>query len=258
MVYVKNVQISLVLSLHAPICAQEKLESQCEEVVLVGNNVPNSGKFSFDFSKNSDGLGNNVEPWMERYSKFRVRISASDHSLTTHTSTQWIPFLNALGIETSPNPDNSSECQLRRSNISFGLKEATADVAQNVRERHLSTTCKLSSYYSLGLEANFKSISLTLLGGWAGSYPLWRDNTKAPDVAFNLIPQTNMIQDLPVWTSTSLAPTPVIAGPSPTPQPLLTGESVTHNFLFSVARRTSWILIPLFYFFFSCDLLHMP
>lgn len=174
----KKVQVSLVGELAEATCIEKGLSAEygCEETILIGNNVPNTGSLTFDFSKNIDAMGNPVHPWAGRYLKVRVQISASDHSLTTHVSQDSFSFVGS--------PGSGSKCFADRH-----LSKRTASAIRSrpkthsgtiIADRRLGTIGTLSAGYSMGLEANFKSVYLALARG-AFSYTLWRDaNTASP------------------------------------------------------------------------------
>jgi hypothetical protein len=188
---IKNVQISLVGKLPYSTCTEEELPSgqNCEEVILIGDNIPNSGHFFFNFSDNSDGLGNPVVPWAHRYQHLRVRISASDHTLTTHTSDEVFSFAGSLDDSAARKCLKKSPA-IEASVIRFHTQNAAAHDERLVNRR-LETTTTLTSSYSMGFEANFKSIKLILLGDTEDSYTLWKDsNTASPDLTFELFPDT--------------------------------------------------------------------
>ena len=200
---IKKVQISLVGKLPYSTCIAEELPSaqNCEEVILIGDKIPNSGHFSFNFSKNSDGLGNPVVPWAHRYQHLRVRISASGHSLTSHTSECAFSFAGS-------SDDNAvSKCLKKGPAIKAPVIRFRSQhvIAHNERlvDRRLTTTGTLTSSYSMGFEANFKSIKLVLFDNYGGTYYLWTDaNTASPDLTFEIIPSTS-IGSLDVWTMNS-------------------------------------------------------
>jgi len=173
----KKVQISLVGTLAESTCIEEGLsaEQNCEETILIGDNVLNTGSFTFDFSKNADAMESSVHPWADRHLSLRVKISASDHSLTTHVSQDSFSFGRSPSSSGSKCFTSGHQSEEITSAIPFGPKVRRIAKA----DRRLGgTEGTLSTGYSLGLEANFKSVALTLIGS---TYTLWQDaNTASP------------------------------------------------------------------------------
>lgn len=169
----KKVQVYLVGEFAESTCIEEGRDAEqgCEETILIGDNVPNTGSFTIDFSKNTDAEESPVHPWADRYLNLRVKISSSDHSLTAHVSQDSFSFAGSLG--------SGSKCfsSGRQSSQATSAKPSYLK-ARQLTDRRLGATGTLSTGYSLGMEANFKSIQLTLT---YIDYTLWQDaNTASP------------------------------------------------------------------------------